>query len=567
MSGRNPVHYEVFSRRTPASSWVLQLASEDRALATATAEELLATAQAAAVRVNKEMLNLETGEYSSATVLTKGTIEDKKKVRRAPESEAACTSPQDLYTLHAREKIARLLEDWLRRNKAVPFELLHNPDLARRLDDSGNELQHAVQKISVAEAQDSGVDLHELMRRWQGLTERAVKRILADGQKKLFPAIDGDFPAVAARCAELPEKHYVLGGSIAIALAGEASAGQKLNRLLHFAQSLGGDTSHWAFPVIEAPVAELFALKTTMTQLLGDEADLGSSLAVMTVMAAGPQVEAMIERDPKIAELLPPLTGAVAGFARLIEAGAFPVLANQLSRRLVQDLKGPRRLRPNDPESEIEILRALALCLTTLGQDSQREDIHEAFVERSRMLVSADFVDSLSRMTATAFEEAEKLTWLGENVAGGANKRQAARWLIASLGSLKFERALRDPARPPTARLSWLAQMQKRMAATGFPEKDCEEINARLGHIGGLVASDVHLIAQIAKSPMPAVKKLQFLLSFATGHAAPIGPAATEAKMEVMKQLRNPEVRQGLMSDPQTLMTLKPMLQAAGLAA
>src|SRR6185312_2449071 len=108
----------------------------------------------------------------------------------------ACTSPQDLYTAQAREKIARLLEDWLRRQRVTVFELLHRPDLAQKLDDSGNELQHALQKISVAEAQESGQDLHELMRRWQGLAERSVNRVINDGKKKLFPEVEGDFAAV-----------------------------------------------------------------------------------------------------------------------------------------------------------------------------------------------------------------------------------------------------------------------------------------------------------------------------------------------------------------------------------
>ena len=571
MSGR-PVHYEVFSRRTPSSAWTLQLASEDRQQAVAAAEELMTQKHAAAVRVTKEILDPETGDYTSATILTKGNVDDKVRVRKAPESEAICTSPQDLYTAVAREKIGRLLEDWLRRQKVTAFELLHRPDLAQKLDDSGNELQHAVQKVSVAEAQESGQDLHELMRRWQGLAERSVKRLIQDGHKKLFPEIakdpQCDFTAAAERLKDHPEKAYALGGAIALALKDDTTAGAKLHRLLAFARiATATPALAWTLAVIEAPVIELFAQKTTITDILGEEADFGSILAVITTMAAGSVVELVAQKDAGVARLMPSLDGLLGGYAELIAAHAMPQLERQLPRRLITDLKGPRRLRPDDPKGEIEMLRALALCLTAAGSDGQRDDIHEAFTERSRMLVSADFVDSLTRTSATPGEEIETLIWLGENVIGGANKRQAARWLAAALGALKLERVVRDTARPAPQRLAWLAQMQKRVNAAHLPEKDAEEVNARLGHLGGLVAGDVHLINNLVRSPLPVMQKLQVLLNIAVGLAAPLGPVSEAARGEIVKMMRNPELRDGLMSNPQALAALRPMMKAAGLAA
>ena len=567
MSSR-PVHYEVFSRRTPSSAWTLQMACEDRQQAITAAELMMTEQHAAAIRVTKEVLDPETGDYTSATILTKGLVDDTRRVRRAPESEAACTSPQDLYTAVARDKIARLLEDWLRRQKVTAFELLHRPDLVQKLDDSGNELQHALQKLSVAEAQESGHDLHELMRRWQGLAERSVNRLIQDGQKKLFPDIGGDFAAVAQHIHDHPEKAYVLGGAIARALKDDATAGAKLHRLLSFART-AVDTPGlgWTLTVIEAPVVELFDQKSTMSELLGETADLGATLAVMTAMAAGPVIELLSRHDAGVARLLPSLDGLLGGYARLIATKALPHLATHLPRRLMADLKGPRRLRPDDPRGEIEILRALALCLSGAGGDAQREDIHEAFTERSRMLVSADFVESLTRTAASACEEIETLIWLGENVIGGANKRQSARWLLASLGALKLERTIRDPARPAPQRLAWLAHMQRRVIAANFPEKDAEEVNAKLGHIGGLVANDVHLVPNLARAGLPVMQKLQVLLNLAGGQSAPLGPVSEAAKAEVIKLMRNPDLRQGLMSNPQALAALRPMMKAAGLAA
>jgi hypothetical protein len=57
------------------------------------------------------------------------------------------------------------------------------------------------------------------------------------------------------------------------------------------------------------------------------------------------------------------------------------------------------------------------------------------------------------------------------------------------------------------------------------------------------------------------------LLNFAVGNAAPLGPISEQAKAEVMRLLRMPQIRESLLGNPQALAALKPMMQAAGLAA
>lgn len=57
-----PVHYEVYIRKTAPAPWSLLMATEDRANAIETAEEMLKDDRAAAVRVTKESLDPETME-------------------------------------------------------------------------------------------------------------------------------------------------------------------------------------------------------------------------------------------------------------------------------------------------------------------------------------------------------------------------------------------------------------------------------------------------------------------------------------------------------------------------
>jgi hypothetical protein len=53
----------------------------------------------------------------------------------------------------------------------------------------------------------------------------------------------------------------------------------------------------------------------------------------------------------------------------------------------------------------------------------------------------------------------------------------------------------------------------------------------------------------------------------AAGQACPSGPAADRARTEALRLLRGSQTRQALASDPEALPKLRPLIQAAGLAA
>ena len=68
---------------------------------------------------------------------------------------------------------------------------------------------------------------------------------------------------------------------------------------------------------------------------------------------------------------------------------------------VLRELMGPRRLRPADAPGEIDILRTLAMSLTaTAGRLLTLEEVQTAFTERSKSLVTADFVAGLRRAAA-----------------------------------------------------------------------------------------------------------------------------------------------------------------------
>lgn len=550
------------------------MATEDRAQAVQTAEDMLSDNRAAAVRVTKETLDPDTMEFNSVTVLTRGAPELQRK-RVVPEDQAGprCSAPQDFYAPHAREMIGRVLEDWLGRNGVTAFELLHRPDLAERLEASGVELQHAIQKVAVPESQDVGQPVHDLMRHYQKLSDQALERIVAAGRRNLFPNLeDCSIADIAHRMAGQPDRAFIMGGVVCGALTGLRGGRPRLDRLMDLAERapLDGAPHAMVMVPIEQLLCEMLGARTSLADVLGPSLDQGASLAAVVRMVAPREINALIAQDPRLALQVPAVDGPAARLGARLEAGEFPLLSAALARMVLRELMSPRRLRPNDAAGEIDILRTLAMTLTvTAGRLLTLDEVQTAFNERSKAIVTADFVAAYVKPCTTVLCEAEALTRLCENVTGIGNKRSAARWLSACVGSLRFESEMRAQSGTQTAaqKLGVLAGLQRAVRACGLTERDDEEINAAIGTVGGAVEAEARIVMMLARSPAPLLQRLSVLLRLAAGETAPLGPAADRAKAEAVKLFRAPESRAALSAAPETLAPLKGLMQAAGLAA
>ncbi|MFZ5670234.1 MAG: hypothetical protein ACOY4K_12125 [Pseudomonadota bacterium] len=568
---RGQVHYELFVRRQPGSGWTLDIATENRTRAVEAAELALAEGRVAAVRVTKETLDPETREFRSVTILSKGAPERTRTRKVREGAEPLCVSPSDLYTGHARERIGRLLDNWLTRNRATPFELLHRPDLVEKLEAAGVELQHAIQKVAIPEAQARGVGVHEIIRTFQGLAERAIDRLLKDHRRGRLPNLEREaFAAAVERLAGDPDQGYLLGAGVAAALAPAATWSEKVARLLDLADALPEDPQlrPAALQVLEQPLAEILGSRAGLAELLGPDLDLGGQLAAMTRLAGSDAVEALIGLDAKVARIMPPLSPPAARLAAWMSGACFENGRVAIAQRVLRELTGPRRLRPGDAEGEIDLLRGLAMALTAAGgRILSLDDIHGAFSARSKMLVASDFVEALLREEMTAVEEIEALLRLAENVTGSANKRQAARWLAANISALRFEKEMRQGAGSPAARLATLAALQKSVLRIGLVSEDAGPLQARLGEVGGLIEADGKIVAALARAPAPAAHRLNLLLRMAAGEAAPLGPAADRARVEALRLVRSPDAREELAKAPEVLERMRALMQTPGLAA
>lgn len=564
------IHFEVFVRRRAGGPWNLELATEDRGHAIGVAHELRDIRRAHGVKVTKETLDAASREFRTVTILALGDAGDGAREKPAPPVEPLCTAPQDLYSVHARGRIGRVLEDWLDQAGVTPFELLHRPDLVDQLEAAEGVMQHAIQKIAVPEAQARGASVHELIRAFHGLIERTIERLMRESRRNFPDLAREGFATAARRLQAAPDGAFLLGGGVAALLRNADGWSGKVLKLMDLADAAPADPGarRFALSVLEQPLAEILEAKPGLDHLVGEDLDLGASLAAMTRLAAGKAVDMLVRLEPSVAKVMPEPSPPAARLARWLAEEDFADLRTALGKRILRDLNGPRRLRPGDATGEIAVLRGLAMCLTAAaGKHLPMDDVQSAFSARSRMLVTSDFVEAYLPPGRTAREEAAALVWLTENVIGASNKRQAGRWLSSVVYSLRFEREAIASDEPPTARLVALATLQREAGRCGLPPEDAEPIQACIGLVGGQIEANARLTATLARAKAPQLQKLSLLLKLAGGESAPFGPAAERARDEALKLMRGADIRQALAAAPDKVAPMRALMQQAGLAA
>jgi hypothetical protein len=176
------------------------------------------------------------------------------------------------------------------------------------------------------------------------------------------------------------------------------------------------------------------------------------------------------------------------------------------------------------------------------GPNLPLEDVQAAFSARSKMLVTSDFVAAYLGQHRSAFEEAEALVSLCENVIGAANKRHASRWLDAVIASLRFETELSAARDCASAHLTGLATLQRQVGRCGLAPEDAAVVQARLGAVGAGVEGGAKLVTSLVRANTHVEGRLIALLRMAAGQSAPLGPAAERARIEALRLLRQRQV-------------------------
>jgi hypothetical protein len=525
------VHYEIFRRLGAKGSWTLHDVHNRRETALEIAQQLMADEKATGVKVVKETYNSDSGDYLTLKIFEDGHNQVKVDVAAEDVPHALpCFKADDLYSYHARSTIARLLGEYLARQKLTATELMHRADALEKLEATGTIYQHAVQKIAVAQAGSTTTPVQQIMKSLNELSTQAIQRVYRDERRNYFPkAESGKFVQLATGLLSQPEKTYLLNGAIARYLATAKGWDDKLIQLLAILKEAedGTDASALLLSAVDSIGAEILHGAAALHELIGDTENLGAALFVLVHLFLGEEVE-----------------GARTGVAAVtchFATDDLPESRTAVANRILAELKSVKRLCPNSLVDELKTLRRIANKLV-LGQGRylSHEDLIAAFTLRSKRLVTNEAIGEHLREAQTPDGKIERLLLVEENIIGAENKRELAAFITPIIASSAFEQAFLFAKTPVMPRLQRLAELQGRVRRAGFQDLQRQEICEALDKIASEIEARAKLLDTLETKSAGHVEKAIVILRLTAGGVFTEGRLSAKARTLILAHLGSP---------------------------
>ena len=529
----NSVHYEIFKRIGAKGGWTMHDVRDSRDIAMKMAQELMTSEQATGVKVVKETYNDETGDYLTLKIFEDGL----NQVKVAPNADDVphalpCFKPDDLYSYHARSTIARLLVDFLSRNKLTVTELIHRADMLEKLEATGTLLQHAVQKIAVAQASSTTTPVQQIVKSLNELSTKAFHRVYRDARNNVFPATEaGQFGILAEKLAAQGDGAYVFNGAIAAHLKDAKGWDEKVLRLLTLMTEAPaeGPARTLLLSSVDAIISEVLSGSAGLHDLIGAKENLAGSLMSLVQLFLGKEPEA----DGSEHAGLSLLTHHFA-------ADDLPASRTAIANRIIAEFKSVKRLCPDSLEDELKSLRRIAnRVVMGVGKYMSHEDLVAGFTLRSKRLVTNETL--AEHLTdSSPDDKLEKMLFVEDNIIGVENKRQLVTFIMPILTATSFENHFLNPKIPIMQRLTRLANLQSRVRRSGFVDVQKQEISEFLDKIACEAEARAKLFESIdAKSPT-SVDKAITILRLCTGGTFTEGRLSARARELIIGHLGRP---------------------------
>ena len=527
------IHFEIFSRQGSKGGWKMIDARTDREAALTLAQSLMKEAQATGVKVVKETYNDETGDYLSVKIFEDGH----NKVKTVPAQEDVphalpCFKPDDLYSYHARSTITRLLAEYLARNRITITELGHRADMLEKLEATGTLLQHAIQKVAVAQAASSTTPVAQIIKTLNELTTKAFNRVYRDERNKYFrEAAIGEFGALAEELSGKGDGSYLLNGAIAKYLKDANGWDEKVFRLIALMNEAPaeGPGRTLLLTSVDTVISEILAGSAALHDLIGAQEDLGHALMSLVQLFLGKE------------------SGNGQGQAGLISltnrfaADELPESRTAIANRIMVEFKSFRRLCPASLENEFKMLRQIANQLVLgIGRYLSHETLVAAFTLRSNRLVTHETLARYLGDVQAPDERVDRLLFIEENIIGAANKRQLAMFLMPIIAASGFESHFVESKTPVSSRLQRLANLQSRVRRSGFQDNQRQEIGELLDTVACKVQSRAKLFESVEARPTSHAEKAITILKLCGSGVFTEGKLSAQARELVLGYMGKP---------------------------
>ncbi|SLN73393.1 hypothetical protein [Oceanibacterium hippocampi] len=525
--------FEVLAQS--GTNWTLVNTLRDKEAAIADAKARRTQGRFKAVRVVKTSFDETENIFKETEVFFEG---DKRKASKHDDEDAgvACWKPDDFYSITGRDSIRRYLKESLDRWGIIPLELLHHIEHFERLEDTGTIMQGAVQRAAIAQARESGQDLRKRMLEIYNLINAAADILRKDFKKGDLKKLQGDdINGLVDALAGDSRRGYLFQCAMAIELFEIKGVRTKLNRVLSlFARC---DRKE-AYPFFDMLLAEFFDGMSNLSELFGQEGELGTAVLGLADIAIGKG-----RTDEGGGEMLPGITQ----LAERIADGGMNHTRDALLGRVYAALRGKKEMRAGVVDDILFNSEMLDRLRLDDGEYAGGEKLMEVLKERSERLITAFAIERLLGECENPAQRAERLLQIEPGIVGGTNKRTLAGYIKPLIGSADNEIFFVKENGNVFDRLRWLCRAEAAVVDSGFDELNRRHLCDRLDEIAVKILASEKLLARLEGKGDNFVETGLALLRFCASGLLTDGNAKRMAKQRTLVYLKKPGFLSGLM--------------------
>lgn len=443
-----------------------------------------------------------------------------------------CSRTEDLYASAQRRTIKRLLEAWLHRQSLTVTEFLHSADALQKFETAGTSYQHAVQRMAVTLSSRSKASVVTYVKALNGLATDAIRRIYADEKAGLFPALQAEgVQDLAATLTGDPRARYVMHGSLAKHLAGAKSWDEKLAMVLVLRGACSGEKPGAAL-VAQATddlAGEILEDATVLKRLLGAEQPLHENLSLAVRLFRARQGDEFGD-----------IADSLKRLAESLSRNEFANARSALARYVFEMVASGAPLTNESLFGELTALRKLIdLIKPNYGPYFDAGEFDEAFASRSKRFVTQEALFKLTEDCKSPDERLDRILDLEGKLEGAANKRALAPFALAFLAVHNFEQDCAAGA-PGAQRLKRLADLQRRILASSFPDGPRDKMTGILDAMAVRVEAEGRLFAGLERRFSDPAERVGMILKLLENGIFTEGAMTSKARRAILAGVAQP---------------------------
>ena len=447
------VHFEVHVRQS--GSWTVQKVGEDKTSSVETAKQLKTNRNVDAVKVLQVSFDSSDPVFHDKEIYFDGDREQAGKKNDVDLIEPVCKKLDDIYRPEARRAIWSLLQKPMQGWQITPLELLHHQGHLQRLNDTGQILQGAVQRVAISQVQKTGQKVNDRVLDLYSFANEALGELKKLTIEDNIPDIeDGNLIRLSKKLKEDPNWRRTFMMALARFFHSYKTVDDKFKKVLEW---LGLYDDPRVLEILDRYLADFLSQSQYLQTILGEEENLGDAMLGLVDFIRGSR------------KFTPDMHKGAIRINALLRDQFLPETRAALSHRFLETLCGNKSFVANNPFKSIQYhSRLLARMHIADGEHVGGEEAVEALKDRCERMTGPTTIATILGNENYTLDRAEKLLKVSEGVIGGVNKRTIANYLLPVLDSSHNIKLIMEAPVSPLATVARLRNLQIQAIKSGF---------------------------------------------------------------------------------------------------